>query len=147
MILTREHRDDGGDAVTPGWTPLGTEPFTRVSQTILATGSDPVLPGNCLQAAIASVLRLPLEAVPHFALFRGGSWRDALHLWAAGRGLTVHQEPVRAVPHQLCVVEGIAHTPHHHAVVGYAGDVVWDPYPGGVGLAVVTDSTWFEVAP
>src|SRR5437868_3306052 len=60
----------------------------QVTQTILY---DPELNargvyGNCLQAAFASLLGMPLEAVPHFVAF--GSWDTALALWLADIGLT-----------------------------------------------------------
>ena len=58
-----------------------------VHQTILA---DPVRgdgqPGNCYQAAIASVLELPLDEVPHFATFCD-DWVERSQDWFASRGL------------------------------------------------------------
>lgn len=48
-------------------------------QTIFA-GQHPGVPGDCLRTAVASLLDLPTEQVPHFALF-GDKWRRALSLW------------------------------------------------------------------
>ena len=44
-------------------------------------------PGNCYQAAIASVLDLALEDVPHFATF-SDDWVQRSWSWFADRGLT-----------------------------------------------------------
>jgi hypothetical protein len=47
----------------------------QVVQTILAGREDGV-PGNCVQAAVASYLEVPIDAVPHFLL-----WDDYLTCW------------------------------------------------------------------
>src|SRR4051812_49269219 len=47
-----------------------------VRQTIV-DGDDSGLSGNCLQAALATLLSVPPGIVPHFALF-GAQWKEAL---------------------------------------------------------------------
>lgn len=50
-----------------------------VDQTIFADGK-----GNCLAACVASILDLPIEAVPNFA---ESGYFDGLHQWLGERGL------------------------------------------------------------
>lgn len=121
------------------------EPFTRVTQTHNSPGPARLgdVPGNCMQAAVASALCLPLESVPHFVLF-GGSWEQALRLWADWVGLTVNRVDTREIPDGVSVLLGITRrSPTHHAVVGFDGAQVWDPHPSGEGLAIVTDAITF----
>lgn len=103
--------------------------------------------GNCMQAAVASVLNLPLEAVPHFSQFVW--WPQAMELWARGRNLTMKSERLTEVPEQLCVVGGKSPrgSKGGHAVVGYQGRIVWDPHPSRDGLLDVEDALWFEPWP
>lgn len=57
------------------------------TQTLLAEREDghtaDGLPGNCLQAAVASLLELEVAQVPHFALYV--DWFAAMRRWARER--------------------------------------------------------------
>lgn len=121
--------------------------WDEVTQTILATdekGPDAVY-GNCWQAAIASMLKLPLDAVPHFGQF---TWPDpALELWLRGRGLTYRHEMTSVIPDRLCLVNGHSPRGYLHSTVGFGGEVVWDPHPSHAGLLDVTEVEWFEKWP
>ena len=121
----------------------------EVQQTILVGDRDGV-PGNCLQAAIASVLDLPLDAVPHFVNF---VWFDpAVELWARGRGLTVKRQGFpekpapspEVIPDRPCLVSGKSERGFLHTVVGDHGQVVWDPHPSQAGILDVWEVEWFE---
>ena len=120
-----------------------------VRQTILeeAGGGGAGAVGNCLQAAVASVLGLELSEVPHFCAVGTDDdpeWWWSLRRWARGRGM------------DFCSVEDLAGVdwlvdrgaalaiatgpsprgPYHHVVVTDAdGTPVWDPHPSGDGLA------------
>lgn len=101
------------------------------TQTIFADDPDGVY-GNCMQAAIASMLDLPLKAVPHFALFE--FWGPAARLWFEGRG----QEWVRVEtiePGQLVMAVGKSPRGVSHAVVWGENGLVHDPHPDRTGLA------------
>lgn len=116
----------------------------RVTQTILA---DPELQkqgvyGNCFQAAVASLLDLPLDAVPHFAAFEW--WPQAVQLWAWGRGLRMVGERTQTIPERACIVGGRSPRGFAHVVVAEGGVIVWDPHPSRDGLTTVEDATWFE---
>lgn len=45
--------------------------------------------GNCFQAALASVMELPLDDVPNFAGFPRATWQEELDAWLAARGLAL----------------------------------------------------------
>lgn len=116
----------------------------QVTQTIL---HDPELNargvyGNCLQAAFASLLGMPLEAVPHFVAF--GSWDTALALWLADIGLTRIVEERDSIPTTgLCLVSGMTVRGVRHTVVAIEGEV-WDPHPSRAGLETVDEVWWLE---
>jgi hypothetical protein len=131
----------------------------RITQTLLGPGDgyphSGLVPGNCMQAAIASMLDLDLAAVPHFALFE--DWRRALHMWARPYGwdtLSLGEGPHvqgwtltggarldRAdLPDPLLLL-GTSPRGTDHAVVGTRYKrCVWDPHPSRVGLSEVR---WF----
>lgn len=113
-----------------------------VTQTILATPQLNAIGvyGNCIQAAVASVLGWPLDAVPHFGAFR--DWEAALRLWAEGEGLTVERlDYPWEVPADLerCLYLGPSPRGYPHVVVGQNGKVVWDPHPSRDGLDDVSE--------
>lgn len=109
-----------------------------VTQTLLA-GRDDGIPGNCVQAAVATYLRLPLGAVPHFLLF--DDWVGALRLWLAGRGLEwfCHNPPV---PTERSIVAGVSPRGISHVCVAEDCEIVFDPHPSRDGLVSV-DEVWF----
>jgi hypothetical protein len=121
-------------------------PYTEVTQTILH-GTIEGVGGNCFQAAIASVLNMPIEAVPHFVQFTW--WPMALELWARGlapKGLTYKEkyEDGVTVPDDLCIVYGPSPRGVDHCVVGFGGEIVWDPHPSRAGLLSIKGYGWFE---
>lgn len=116
--------------------------WTEVTQTILHDPDRPQVPGNCLQAAVASVLGLPLETVPHFAAFVW--WSAAMEFWARGRGMVVRHEDTTTIPDRLCIAGGKSPRGVDHACVADGGRVVWDPHPSRDGLTLVDEVWWFE---
>ena len=90
--------------------------------------------GNCTQAAIASILEIPLEDVPHFILYDKDEWWRKYEEWAAKFGL----QPVGIrdlgdwIPRGWhLIIGGSPRGDFEHCVVGYAGRPVHDPYPDG----------------
>lgn len=109
----------------------------QVSQTIFASPALNAVGvyGNCIQAAVASLLGWPLDAVPHFGAFR--DWRAALRLWAEGEELVYEQvDDPAAVPadEERCLYLGPSSRGYPHVVVGLGGEVAWDPHPSRDGL-------------
>lgn len=117
--------------------------------------------GDCLRAAIASLLDKDREDVPHFGLF--ADWPTAVRLWADGIGLSVVQGPfdpdltwVRRdgtrfgmgdLPPLLVLWGNTArHAVVTHAVVGTPEGVLrWDPHPSRQGLTRVRG--WLAFVP
>lgn len=109
-----------------------------VTQTIISAPEDPI-PGNCLQAAVASLFDLPLDEVPHFALF--DQWHQALNLWLGGAyGLIAVRSDARKRPGRyLLVGQSPRHAEWTHVVVAQNGRIAWDPHPDRSGLV---DQQW-----
>lgn len=103
----------------------------EVTQTIL---HDPPKIGNCFQAALASVLELPIDDVPHFMLH--GDWFLRLQGWLADRGLCylydVHPQYSEYWGYHL--ISGLSERGVRHTCVGRAGALVFDPHPSRAGL-------------
>lgn len=109
-----------------------------LTQTILATPElvEQGVYGNCMQAAVATVLRKPMDAVPHFGAFAW--WPGALRLWLRGEGLDYTVVKAPPIPQGRAMLCGRSPRGYAHAVVSEGGEVVWDPHPSRAGLTVVT---------
>lgn len=120
------------------------EGVTPVHQTIFATG-DPDSPvGNCLQAAIASLLDLPIDDVPHFVGDDAATdgdlhWWTQWRRWCTARGLTV-RDAAEPGPGELYLGGGPSpRDPQRrsHVAIYRDGELIHDPYPGGTGVVEV----------
>lgn len=107
-----------------------------VTQTILA--GTPGRQGNCLQAAVATLLGLPLDEVPHFVEL-DESWSEALADFAQWHGYAT----VWTDGHGPAPTLGLAFGPTVrdkdivHAVALVDGRI-WDPHPTRAGLTSVS---------
>lgn len=143
--------------------------MTPVDQTHLYEPDDPAKYGTCLTAAVASVLDLDHDTVPHFAhpdrftdkthfalhevdaVFQGlapMNWIDALPVWARMMGWKAVWETVpEEVPDGYCVGSGDGPRGARHAVVcemdGGVPTVVHDPHPSRDGLVGEPDGFWY----
>jgi hypothetical protein len=108
--------------------------------------------GNCLAAAIASILNIPLVAVPQWEeMFGDGNptvWLSSFHSFLAGYGL--QRELFRQDPmiDDYYLAAGISprstpDEPFRHCVIYRAGRFVHDPYPGGIGIEQPDEFTVF----
>lgn len=102
--------------------------------------TDDGIPGDCWRSALASLLDLEPEEVPHFALYR--SWWPETRRWLQGRGLDLvyieaGEQRLELVEADLPVMVG-GRSPRGdfgHAVVGtVGGQLVWDPHPSRAGI-------------
>jgi hypothetical protein len=91
--------------------------------------------GNCMQAAIATILSKPLDAIPHFGAFAW--WPGALRLWLRGEGLDYTVVKAPPIPQERAMLCGKSPRGHSHAVVSEGGRVVWDPHPSRDGLTEI----------
>lgn len=103
--------------------------------------------GDCQRAVIASLLDFPISYVPHFLKDAEG---DAVKFWVGIQEfLKVHGYAYLTVPARSGVsffgeLKGVYHeisgpSPRgnglFHAVVGFDGEIVFDPHPDKSGLA------------
>jgi hypothetical protein len=107
--------------------------------------------GNCYAACIASILELPVEAVP--ILCKEPDWRERTRDFLAGFGLDVLilQFPADPgdwawMPDCYHIMAGTSDRGLRHAVVGRAGRMVHDPHPDKTGLVGCADELDFFVA-
>ena len=135
--------------------------MTPITQTLFAEREDghtaAGLPGNCLQAAVASLLEVDLDQVPHFALYR--DWFAAMRRWARDTregDFTYFSFPVEdryAAGWQRVTEWGREHGSHillsgpsprgpfWHVVVGDVDlQITHDPHPSRAGLVEVRDA-------
>lgn len=103
--------------------------MSRVTQTILM-GDPSGVPGNCLQAAVATLVDAPLRCVPHFAEFH--EWEPVMRRFAEQYGYAVRD--VQNVPHfGLIFGRTVRSDTEAHAVAVLSGQI-WDPHPSRAGL-------------
>lgn len=119
-------------------------------------------PGNCYQAAIASVLDLPLHNVPHFATFTE-DWCEQSDAWLRERGIARYfytGDDLARLSYPLYVAAGTdfgdavvdrvigalgaGPSPRgdfRHVVVldPETGHMTHDPHPSGVGLDLIDE--------
>jgi len=115
-----------------------------VTQTILA--GTPGRQGNCLQAAVATILGLPLDDVPHFVEL--DNWSQALADFAHLNGYaTIWTDGDSRLP-----TLGLAFGPTVRSAdithaIAIVGGQFWDPHPSRDGLtAVSTYVAWVPLA-
>lgn len=100
--------------------------------------------GNCMPACLASILEVPIEAVPDpWAVeVSGDYWLQAWQRYTAVHHGLLYVEPyerlARAVrPIGFHLINGQGPRGHGHSVVGHAGETIWDPHPSRAGLVRV----------
>lgn len=97
--------------------------------------------GNCMQAALASILELPLERVPHFVQLYPDSKEcgDAMFAWLLQRHvLWMQLSGDDPVPDDMpCLLYGQSERGVPHVVVGRGRTVAHDPHPSRAGLTEI----------
>lgn len=108
--------------------------MTPVKQTKFSTESEN---GNCMAAALASLLDLDISLVPAFEE-RQDRWKQTLLEWLSCLGLTINvfnnkddEEP----PRGYAIATGVSSRGIRHAVVVLDGAFVHDPHPSNDYLA------------
>lgn len=111
--------------------------------------------GNCFTAVLASMLELPLKAVPNFVeidVLGGPNWWWLFHkyieaFWDDRKIVNCH--PKSPPANRYYAVGGISARatkthPIHHIVIFYNGKMVHDPHPEGGGLLTKTTCWYIE---
>ncbi len=107
--------------------------------------------GNCLTAVVASLLELPIEAVPNFVQDHVDTdgvkdWWHEMHAFVAEHGhefkyIRVSPESSwpEPEPGEFYTVTGVSPRDPaiHHIVIYRDGKMVHDPHPDGTGIAVM----------
>lgn len=88
--------------------------------------------GNCLQAAVASIIEFPLNTVPNFILFE--KWYDRMVEFLNEKGFDVSGEPTN---NEYALAFGDSPRGTKHAVVMMGDDIVHDPHPSKGGVTGV----------
>jgi hypothetical protein len=115
----------------------------RHRQTIFANPDDPdALIGNCLQAAVASLVGLPLDKVPHFAQVDadgGKHYGSHVREFLAEHGWQLLTD-VDPDPGELHLALGKSPRGRslYHVAIYRDGALVHDPHPDDTGIAEVT---------
>lgn len=107
------------------------------------------IPGDCWRAALASLLGLELDDVPHFGLYARQRWWFETRRWLQGRGLDLWYVPLdeddipdSVMDDGLVLLAGPSpRGPFSHVAVGHPdGTVVWDPHPSRAGLRGIEEA-------
>jgi predicted XRE-type DNA-binding protein len=109
--------------------------MTPVDQTLF---NSETTQGNCMQAAVASLLDLPLSEVPHFAESNNAvvCW-DLFETFLEGCGKTVDLAPELRIPDTPYLASGTTVRGTRHMVVMHEGKLLHDPHPSRAGLLEV----------
>lgn len=107
--------------------------------------------GECVRATYATILNLPIEAVPRFdpAALRPGEAQDQRERrWLASLGLDLVEiatSPTQQLPKAVLdcmpptphLISGMAPRGFPHRCVGFGGQVLFDPHPSRAGLLTI----------
>lgn len=128
--------------------------MTPVTQTMFFEPDRPFTEqrGNCTSAVVASLLDVPIEAVPNFVeidVAGGPHWWWLLWRYLELMGKRLCTIDPRNPPDGFYAVGGLSARatethPIHHVCVYRAGRLVHDPHPDGRGLLTEQDG-WYLV--
>lgn len=109
-----------------------------VKQNIFGNGADGTVPGNCLQAAVATIFEIGLDSVPHFVQFHG-DWWDMFVSWLDDHyGMYPfsfdYNKGIHAEVKGYYLVTGMSKRGYPHTVVYQDGVMIHDPHPDNSGI-------------
>ena len=114
---------------------MQTDEAAKVDQTVVGENNPR---GNCLQAALATLLRLPLDETIDVTAPEVDPelWHIALWEWGQERGWDIASQR-DLPPQEWCIAVGRTSRPGLHAVVYRRGELYHDPHPSREGLTKV----------
>jgi hypothetical protein len=107
--------------------------------------------GNCVRAAWASLLCVPLDSIPDFdpGHLEGKNQLEEERKWMRGLGYDLivvpakRADPPTSIPdHVFHLMSGLSERGYGHRVVGRGGKLVWDPHPSHTGLVELWSYTF-----
>ena len=123
-------------------------PTTQTRLHITAPDGTVIQKGNCFQAAVASLMDLPLEEVPNFIEYGDDEWWKIFcdFVWEKGFEYEGHY-PAEGVPQGYSIGSGISPRATKdkkitHAVICLDGKMVFDVHPDRTGI--IGGFTYFE---
>lgn len=121
--------------------------MTPLHQTYFYGGDeDGITRGNCWQTVLASLLDLPLDAVPHFVDLhdrKGVDWWQFSINWLWYRGYEMFRLNGHLYNDEYYIVSGKSpRGDYYHVVIYQNGKLFHDPHPDGTGVLTEED---FEV--
>lgn len=90
--------------------------------------------GNCLQAAVASILELNLNEVPHFVSDPRDDWRENMIEWLKTKGYGFFGTYSLFYESGYCIACGMSPRGVVHAVIYLNGELAHDPHPSRSGI-------------
>lgn len=97
--------------------------------------------GNCLQAAVASILDLPIETVPHFVL-KDTWWNDMISFAKeAGYRFILDPKPGK---YEYVLMCGVAMRGTQHVTIYKNDEPFFDPHPSDLFLITAEYSFTFQ---
>ena len=107
--------------------------------------------GECVRASYASILELPIDAVPRFdpaSLRSGETQRRRERTWLRSKGLSLVElsarvgdelpdEVLASLPPVEHLISGVSPRGLGHRCVGFGGRIAHDPHPSRAGLLMV----------
>ena len=109
----------------------------------------PVVNGNCMNAAFASILEIDIEDIPHFedmpehgeGTKNKKSWFPALLDWLEGLGFHLLRWNEEVYLPSFFIANGTSPRGVKHSVVYKGTEMVHDPHPSRDGIEKIT-SVW-----
>jgi hypothetical protein len=93
--------------------------------------------GNCTEAAIASILQLPLSAVTPLDRTNGRTFWDAVEAFFCLHGWDFITIPADKIPEGVHLASGLSARGRPHTVVYVGAQLVWDPHPSDAGIITI----------
>ena len=110
----------------------------QIDQTIFDVGK-----GNCFAACIASILEIPINDVIHFPNGDCSNWREIINDWLKEKDMffidlilpgDMRDEQIKYWGYHIIMGDSPRCGDIRHAVVGYKGEIIFDPHPSRSGL-------------
>lgn len=101
----------------------------------------PAVNGNCLNAALASILEIDIEEVPHFEDMTRLKWYPSLRRWLESLGFHLLRWDQKVYLPGFFIANGPSPRGFEHSVVYHKTKMVHDPHPSRDGLEKIT-SVW-----